>query len=128
MRLLAGILALSAVAAAQDAPAPKLFIAETAAYTVSNVLDGYTTARNTRRGITEADFPRGSSYLLGKKPSAARYAAVMGAQQVLTEFLAYKLERSPRKPLRLLGHALMIQGSYAHFDGFARNMTLRMGR
>ena len=42
-----------------------VFEAELAAYTASNVFDGVTTARNTHRGLEEADFPRGSSFILG---------------------------------------------------------------
>jgi hypothetical protein len=130
MKLLAGILALSTVAAAQDLPQEprKTFLAESAAYTVSNVLDGWTTARNSQRGIWEASFPKGDSYLLGKYPSAARYAAVEGGMQLATEFAAYRLEKSRHKPLRLLGHALMIQGAAAHADGFYNDMTYRVKR
>lgn len=65
----------------------KIFWTEVGAYTLFNVLDGYTTiARPT--GYEEAGFPRGSSFLLGKNPSAGRYVSTMGVMQVATSFAA----------------------------------------
>lgn len=55
----------------------KIFWTEVGAYTVSNILDGFTTVARPQ-GYEEAGFPRGSSFLLGTQPSAARYVATMG--------------------------------------------------
>lgn len=132
MRLIALIFALAftssmAAQSLPDAPSrsSKLFWVETAAYTTSNVMDGLTTARNTRRGLREADFPRGSADILGSRPSGVRYALVMGSIQVVTEIAAYKLERSHSRVLRLLGHGMLASGTYAHFDGYILNMQER---
>ena len=101
----------------------KIFWTEVGAYTLSNVLDGYTTVAHPE-GYEEAGFPEGSAFLLGQHPSAARYVATMGALQVATSFAAYRLQHSQKRFLRLLGHALMIQGIYAHTDGYIGNVLL----
>ena len=101
----------------------KIFWTEVGAYTLSNVLDGYTTVAHPA-GYEEAGFPRGSAFLLGKQPSAARYVATMGAMQIATSFAAYRLEHSERRFLRLVGHALMIQGTFAHTDGYIGNLLV----
>lgn len=102
----------------------KIFWTEVGAYTLFNVLDGYTTiARPT--GYEEAGFPRGSSFLLGKNPSAGRYVSTMGVMQVATSFAAYRLEHSQKRFLRLVGHTLMIQGTYAHADGYIGNLLVQ---
>ncbi|MGA9812519.1 MAG: hypothetical protein WBQ64_07075 [Terriglobales bacterium] len=101
----------------------KVFWTEVGAYTLSNVLDGYTTVSHPQ-GYEEAGFPHGSAYLLGQHPSAARYVATMGAMQVATSFAAYRLEHSQKRFLRLVGHALMIQGIYAHTDGYIGNVVV----
>ncbi len=115
-----------AVAAARPQPVfnKKIFWIEAGAYTLSNVLDGYTTVSQ-MPGYEESGFPQGSSFLLGKHPSAARYAATMGVIQIATSFAAYRLEHSQKKFLRIFGHALMIQGIYAHTDGFIGNIRLQ---
>jgi len=102
----------------------KIFWTEVGAYTVSNVLDGYTSVAHSP-GYEEAGFPRGSSFLLGQHPSAGRYVATMGAMQIATAFAAYRLEHSERRFLRLVGHALMIQGIYAHTDGYIGNVVVQ---
>ena len=102
----------------------RIFWTEVGTYTVSNILDGYTTIARPQ-GYEEAGFPRGSSFLLGTQPSAARYVATMGALQVATSFAAYRLEHSHRRFLRVAGHTLMIQGTYAHTDGFIRNFLVQ---
>jgi hypothetical protein len=102
----------------------KIFWAEAGAYTLFNVLDGYTTVAQTP-GYEESEFPQGSAFLLGKHPSAGRYLATMGAIQVATTFAAYRLEHSQKRWLRMVGHALMIQGTYAHADGYIGNVLLR---
>jgi hypothetical protein len=105
----------------------KVFWAEVGAYTLSNVLDGYTTVAHPQ-GYEEAGFPRGSSFLLGKHPSAGRYVAAMGAMQVATSFAAYRLEHSQKRFLRIVGHALMVQEIYSHTDGYIGNvLVLREG-
>jgi hypothetical protein len=48
----------------------------------------------------------------------------MGAMQIATSFAAYRLEHSERRFLRLVGHALMIQGIYAHTDGYIGNLLV----
>ena len=101
----------------------KIFWTEFAAYTVSNVLDGYTTVAHPE-GYEEAGFPQGSAFLLGKHPSAGRYVVTMGAMQVATSFAAYRLQHSQKRFLRLVGHALMIQGIYAHTDGYIGNVLV----
>lgn len=104
----------------------KIFWTEVGAYTLSNVLDGYTTVSHPQ-GYQEAGFPRGSAFLLGTHPSAGRYAVTMGAMQVATSFAAYRLEHSQKRFLRILGHALMLQGIYAHTDGYIGNVVLLSG-
>jgi hypothetical protein len=101
----------------------KIFWTEVGAYTLSNVLDGYTTVAHPD-GYEEAGFPRGSAFLLGQHPSAARYVATMGAMQVATSFAAYRLEHSQKRFLRLIGHGLMIQGIYSHTDGYIGNVLV----
>ncbi len=101
----------------------KIFWIEVGAYTLSNVLDGYTTVAHPS-GYEEAGFPQGSAFLLGQHPSAARYVATMGALQVATSFAAYRLQHSQKRYLRLVGHALMIQGIYAHTDGYIGNVLV----
>jgi hypothetical protein len=101
---------------------PSLFKVEVATLAVSSILDGLTTARNSRRGMSEAGFPRGSSYLLGKHPSGGRYAATFGAVDFAQALLAYKLERCHNRVLRMIGHGLMAQGTYAHLSGFSINI------
>ena len=105
----------------------KIFWTEVGAYTLSNVLDGYTTVAHPE-GYEEAGFPRGSAFLLGQHPSTARYVATMGAMQVATSFAAYRLEHSQKRFLRLIGHGLMVQGIYSHTDGYIGNvLVLRQG-
>lgn len=105
----------------------KLYWAETAALTASNVVDGYLTVTGERPGnryhYAEAGFPRGSSYVLGQHPGALRYTAVMGGEQALFQFLAWRLERSPRRAYRLLGHAVMLQAAYSHASGVYYNLN-----
>jgi hypothetical protein len=102
----------------------KIFWTEAGAYALSNVLDGYTSVVQ-MPGYEESAFPRGSLFLLGKHPSTGRYVATMGVIQLATSFAAYRLEHSPKLWLRLVGHALMIQGTYAHADGYIGNVLLR---
>ena len=104
---------------------PSLFKLEVATLAMSSVLDGVTTARNTRLGISEAGFPRGSAYLLGKHPSAGRYAATFGAIGFVQALLAYKLEHCRNHVLRMIGRGLMAQGAYAHLSGFGINLQVR---
>lgn len=115
---------LSAFGQAPDAPSfsKKIFASEVAAYTVSNVLDGYTTVRDTRWGYSEAPFPQGTAYILGSHPDTLRYVAVMGGIEVIKSFAAYKLEHSHKRVWRLLGHGLMLQEVYAHTTGFVNNL------
>jgi hypothetical protein len=103
----------------------KIFWAEAGAFTLSNILDGYTTVSQTP-GYEESPFSEGSLFLLGKHPSVGRYVATMGAIQVATSFAAYRLEHRQKRRLRIVGHALMIQGTYAHTDGFISNVRLRL--
>ena len=116
----------AAVAATRPQPVfnKKIFWVEAGAYTLSNVLDGYTTVAQ-MPGYEESGFPQGSSFLLGKHPSPARYVATMGIIQIATSFAAYRLEHSQKKFLRIFGHALMIQGIYAHTDGYIGNIRLQ---
>lgn len=110
-----------------DAPKPtfhkNIFVSEVAAYTVSNIMDGYATVHDTHIGINEASFPTGSAELLGTRPGVGRYLAVYGTMEVGEVFAAYKLEHSDNKALRLLGHGLLVQGTYMHFDGFGICVT-----
>jgi hypothetical protein len=102
----------------------KLFIAELSAYTTMNILDGITTAQSIDKGYVEGSFPAGSSYLLGRRPSPARYAVTMGLIEVGVSVAAYRLQHSKTKWLRLAGHGLMIQAAYGHTDGTIRNIRL----
>lgn len=120
---------------AQDAPllrpVPKTYWAETAAFTVSNVLDGYTTVMEQERYRTrvhEKSFIEGgSSWLLGRHPGALRYGLGMGGLQAVSQLAAYRLERSPRRWQRWTGHALMAYGTQAHVTGAVNNYQV-LGR
>jgi hypothetical protein len=109
-----------------DAPSfnKKLFIAEVSAYTTVNVLDGITTAQSIRRGNVEGGFPQGSSYLLGQRPSVARYAVTMGLLETGVSIAAYHLQQSKTKWKRVAGHGLMLQMAYAHTEGVIQNIRL----
>ena len=109
-----------------NAPAHKIFWVEVGAYIAFNVLDGYTTIRNTHQGVPEGNFPTGSPFLIGRYPGAVRYVAVMGGIEVGSTLLAYRLERSRNRFWRSVGHAIMLQGTYAHADGAIRNFRLRL--
>ena len=89
-----------------------------------NVLDGITTVQNIQKGYIEGNFPAGSSYLLGHRPSAARYAVTMGLIEVGVSAASYRLQHSRTKWLRVVGHGLMIQAAYSHTDGSIRNIRL----
>jgi hypothetical protein len=102
----------------------KLFIVELSTYTTMNVLDGITTAQSVHEGYVEGNFPAGSSYLLGRRPSVARYAVTMGLIEAGVSVAAYRLQHSRTKWLRLVGHGLMIQAVYGHTDGVIRNIRL----
>ena len=102
----------------------KLFIAELSIYTTMNILDGITTAQSVHKGNVEGGFPSGSSYLLGQRPSVARYAVTMGLMEAGVSLAAYRLQHSKTKWLRVVGHGLMIQGAYGHTDGTIRNIRL----
>jgi hypothetical protein len=73
----------------------KIFWTEVGAYTLSNVLDGYTTVAHPR-ATKKPDSPE-QCILLGQHPSAARYVATMGALRVMT-FAAYRLQHSQTIP------------------------------
>ncbi len=103
----------------------KAFIAESVALTAANILDGIETARDSRLGIWEAGFPRGSAELLGRYPGAGRYAAVMLPEQIAIEFAGWKLEHSRRKPLRVSAHVLLRGAACAHFSGVAQDIHLQ---
>jgi hypothetical protein len=105
----------------------KLFIAEIAAYTVPNILDGVSTVRGIRRGFTEAPFPEGARELLGSRPGATRYALTMGAMETAAVFASYRLQHSRSRMLRMLGHGLMAEGSIDHSIGFISNLNLGSG-
>jgi hypothetical protein len=102
----------------------KVFLVELSAYTAMNVLDGITTVQNVRKGYIEGNFPAGSSYLLGHRPSGARYAVTMGLIEVGVSVASYRLQHSKTKWLRVVGHGLMIQATYGHTDGSIRNLRL----
>jgi hypothetical protein len=102
----------------------KIFWIEAGAYTLFNVLDGATTVAQTP-GYEESAFPQGSSFLLGKHPSAGRYVATFGVLQIATSIAAYRLEHCPNRWLRMVGHGLMIQGTFGHADGYISNVLLR---
>jgi hypothetical protein len=105
---------------------PKVFWSEVAADTALNALDGWTTVRSTRHGIMEADFPRGSAFMLGRRPSAGRYALYMGAIQAGEMLLSHRLERSRHRWLRLLGHGLLVGDAVSHAEGMVSNLSLRL--
>jgi len=109
-----------------DAPSfnKKLFIAEVSAYTTVNVLDGITTAQSIRKGYVEGGFPQGSSYLMGQRPSVARYVVTMGLLETGVSIAAYHLQHSKTKWKRMTGHGLMMQMAYSHTDGLIRNIRL----
>jgi hypothetical protein len=102
----------------------KLFIAEVSAYTTVNVLDGITTAQSIRKGYVEGGFPQGSSYLMGQRPSVARYVVTMGLLETGVSIAAYHLQHSKTRWKRIAGHGLMMQMAYSHTDGLIRNIRL----
>jgi hypothetical protein len=102
----------------------KVFLAEVAAYTVPNILDGISTVRGVRRGFTEAQFPEGASELLGRRPGTGRYVLTMGAMETASVLASYRLLHSRSRVLRMLGHGLMAEGSIDHSIGFISNLSL----
>jgi len=106
--------------------APRGFVAESFALTAANVADGFATVRDSQVGLMEAPFPVGSRELLGRYPSGERYALVMGTEQVITEIVSYKLERSRVRALRFTGHAIMRGSTAVHFGGFAWDTHLQV--
>lgn len=117
---------------AQDlpqAPSMKLYWTETAAFTVSNVIDGWSTVKLMHNNLyIEQPFPNGSSFMLGKHPRAARYTLVMGGCQLLTQYAAWKLERSHSRLFRLVGHGLMLDITEGHLQGFIVNVNQHTAR
>ena len=106
--------------------APRGFVAESFALTAANVADGFATVRDSQVGLMEAPFPVGSRELLGRYPSGERYALVMGSEQVITEIVSYRLERSRARALRFTGHAMMWGSTAAHFGGFVWDAHLQV--
>jgi hypothetical protein len=102
----------------------KVFVAEIAAYTVPNILDGISTVRGVRRGFTEAQFPEGASELLGRRPGTGRYVLTMGVMEAASVLASYRLLHSRSRVLRMLGHGLMAEGSIDHSVGFISNLSL----
>jgi hypothetical protein len=102
----------------------KLFIVELSTYTTMNMLDGITTAQSIHKGYVEGNFPAGSSYLLGRRPSVVRYAVTMGLIETGISIASYRLQHSKTKWVQLVGHGLMIQAAYGHTDGVIRNIRL----
>ena len=100
----------------------RTFIVESEVLTLSNILDGITTVRDSRMGIYEADFPRGSAELLGRYPDAQRYVLVMASEQIGEEVLGFYLERSHSKFRRVIGHTIMLGSTGAHLYGFGNNL------
>ena len=90
---------------------------EMAALTLANSADGFETARDSRMGLWEAPWPKGSREILGRYPSAGRYALVMGTEELLDAYVAGRLERSRHAPERFAGHALMWSATSAHIAG-----------
>ena len=102
----------------------KVFVAEIAAYTAANIMDGITTVRGVQRGFTEAPFPKGASEFLGRRPGAARYSLTMGAMQTAATFASFRLQHSHSRVLRMLGHSIMAEGIVDHTSGFVNNLML----
>lgn len=102
----------------------KIFVAEIAAYTASNIMDGITTVRGVQRGFTEASFPKGASEFLGRRPGATRYSLTMGAMQTAATFASFRLQHSHSRVLRMLGHSIMAEGIVDHTSGFVNNLML----
>jgi hypothetical protein len=92
----------------------------TGVLTATNIMDGYTTARDTHWGYIEV----GSPWMYGRHPNALRYYTASFAFQGAEELVAYKVMKSRHKPLRLAGAALLMWGIEEHASGFGYNMTL----
>lgn len=101
----------------------RVFWTEVGAYSAATLADGITTARNSHDHFIELPFPRGSQQLLGRYPTALRYAAVMGGIELGSALLAHPLERSNSRFLRILGHTMMLTGTLAHANGAIHNLT-----
>lgn|SRR6185312_4202780 len=126
VRLLLAVLLIGcACAQAQELPDgpeqtfnKKLFVTEAVTNGLLNLGDGIITVHNIHTGGFEHPCSsNGSACFLGKRPSALRYAAVMGGIEVAETLAAYKLEHSNNRVLRFAGHGLMVSGMYAHADG-----------
>ena len=128
---LAAALLFPAPAAAQIERVPRFnkpFVIESVAFTAANIADGIMTTRDSRMDIWEAPFPQGSSELLGRYPTAGRYALVMSAEQLTCEFTAWKLEHSKNRFVRRLGHGLMAEAIAAHTYGAIDDAVLQSKR
>ena len=126
MKTLALVALLSSTGFAQlpETPQPhsnKLFWSEVAAYTAANVLDGYTTVRDTHWGYIEV----GSPYLYGRHPGAVRYSMVSGGAEVFQALIARKFERSPHRFIRIAAHLQLDYVAAAHLAGAIHNLQLR---
>ena len=88
----------------------------------STVADDQTSLQN------EKIFPRGSeqnSWLLGRRPSAARYYATDAVIDGGGAFLSFKLLHSRRKLFRTAGWILLAGLVERHSEGWIHNLSVR---
>lgn len=100
-----------------------LFITEVAGFAIADLADGLSTARDTRWGYKEE-----TAYEFGQHPTAARYFITSGIIDGAQAFMAYKLEHSHSRVMRLAGHGIMVAGIGIHASSFGLNVTRLHGR
>ena len=119
VRLALIVLLFCSGAAAQGKP----LLVETLVLTVSNSLDDASTLQRIHQGYMEAAFPQGIAEFVGRRPSAARLLLTTGAIQAVSEWAAYRAERSNHLGWKVFGHTLLIEETVSHFRGFMHNET-----
>ena len=99
---------------------PRVYWTEVSALIGAAAFDGYTTVRDTEKGIPEVQSP----WLYGRHPSALRYALPTIGIGFAESFAGYRMEHSRHAWLRNLGHALILGDAASHVEAGAHNLTL----
>lgn len=97
-----------------DAPSKyphAFFVLETSILTIANIENGKSYARQEYYTGTEE-----------QHKSGAKYAAINVPIQIATQFAAWRLQRSNRKSLRILGHIVM----WSAIGSYSTNYFLRV--
>lgn len=104
------------------------FKVEAAALGASTTADYIATVMDTRCncGLTEMQFPKGTSEIYGKHPTVVS-TLPMFAISAGEAYVAYRMERSHNRVLRIAGHVIMGGESVAHSYAAANDFALQRG-